>query len=121
MLRDYGDAIQADLLRAGWHMSDLTLAELASWARHPARDSAHARELLQDGFDWTLETHLLAGLHDRLAEANWQRSGKGPRPTPLPRPGVKPTDEQRFGGSAGRSPVEMKAELARMAGRAPME
>jgi hypothetical protein len=120
-LRDHGDAIQADLLRAGWHVRDLTLAELVSWIRNPARDSAHARQLLAEGFEWTLETHLLAGIHDRLAEANWQRQGKGPRPTPLPRPGVKADDgKTRFGGSAGRSPTEMMAELARMAGRAPM-
>lgn len=119
-LRDHGDAIQADLLRAGWHLRELTLAELSSWIRHPARDSSHARALLGTDYEWTLETQLLAGVHDRLAEANWQRgNGKGPRPKPIPRPGVE-QGKRHFGGSAGRSPDEMKAELARMAGRAPM-
>jgi len=38
---------------------------------------------------WRLEHHLLAQVIDHLAAANWQRGGKGARPKPVPRPGVK--------------------------------
>jgi hypothetical protein len=40
---------------------------------------------------------LLALIADRLAAANWQRSGKGPRPRPVMRPGERPA---RFGDAA---------------------
>lgn len=107
-------------MRAGWRLSDLTYRQLLNWIKNPARGSAHARRLLGDEHAWGLTEHLLAGVHDRLAEGNWQRgNGKGPRPKPLPRPGVG-GGGRKFGGSKGRSPAEMKAELARIAGRAPM-
>jgi hypothetical protein len=66
---------------------------------------------------WTVETHLLAGIHDRLAQANWQRGGgKGPRPKPIPRPGTR--NERKYGKvPAGRTPADVKAMLARAAGR----
>lgn len=36
---------------------------------------------------WSNESHLLAGVIDLLAGANWQRGGgKGQRPKPIPRP-----------------------------------
>lgn len=41
------------------------------------------------------------------------------RPKPIPRPGVE-SDGRKFGNTEGRSIAEVKAELARMAGRAPM-
>lgn len=38
---------------------------------------------------WDVNSHLLAGIHDHLAGANWQRGGgKGSRPQPIRRPGV---------------------------------
>jgi len=107
-------------LRAGWRLTDLTWLELLNWIRNPVRGSAHANRVLGPDRDWTLTAQLLAGVHDRLAEANWQRAGgKGPRPKAIPRPGVE-SNGRNFGGSDGRTPDEMKAELARMAGRAPM-
>lgn len=36
---------------------------------------------------WGPTEHLLAGVFDVLQVANWQRTGKGSRPKPLPRPG----------------------------------
>lgn len=119
-MREHGRAVEADLLRAGWRLGDLTWTELISWIRHPVRDSALARSLVGPDHEWRITDHLIAGVHDRLAEANWQRGGgKGPKPRPLPRPGAE-NKGRRFGGSKGRTPAEMKAELARMAGRAPM-
>ncbi|HEY1395017.1 hypothetical protein [Roseateles sp.] len=64
------------------------------------------------GDEWSLNDHLLALVHDQLALANWQRSGKqrGPKPkpiSPLARKG------SRTGGGHGRSNDEVKALLAR--------
>lgn len=53
-------------------------------------DSATMRHYAQG---WALEAQLLAGVFDRLVEANWQRSADGQKgrnkPKPLPRPGVQ--------------------------------
>ncbi|GAA2781443.1 hypothetical protein GCM10019017_27970 [Streptomyces showdoensis] len=77
-------------------------------------ESALGRALAGEDAGWTLETQLLAALHDRLAEANWQRSNAGAkspsrRPTPLARPGVRP---DRIGGTE-RDPREVAAYLVR--------
>jgi hypothetical protein len=67
-----------------------------------------------------LEAHLLAGAADRLAAGNWQRGGgKGKRPPLIPRPGVG-QGKRRYGNkgeSSGKTPDEVKAMLARAAGR----
>ncbi|BAU83124.1 hypothetical protein SLA_2191 [Streptomyces laurentii] len=77
-------------------------------------ESTLGRALAGEDAGWSLETQLLAALHDRLAEANWQRANEGTkspsrRPTPLPRPGVRP---DRIGGTQ-RDPREVAAYLAR--------
>lgn len=45
---------------------------------------------------WTLETHLLAGIHDALVWANYQRGdGKGAKPQPMDRPAdIKSREDQ---------------------------
>lgn len=50
------------------------------------------------GEQWSREEHLLAGIYDVLALANWQRQNRrgAPKPKALPRPGTKP-QERRFG------------------------
>lgn len=107
-------------MRAGFHITDLSLQELKNFIHNPSRDAAYVRRLLKSDNEWTLTNQLLAGVFDQLALANWQRGGKGKRPKPLPRPGVQTGNTRSFGNSKGRSPAEMRAELARMAGRAPM-
>jgi hypothetical protein len=52
---------------------------------------------------WGVTDYLLANIIDILAGANWQRSGKGKRPKPFPRP--KSAVEAR----------RMKREMQRMA------
>lgn len=47
---------------------------------------------------WTLTDYLLALLVDVERLALWQRGGKGPRPKPLPRPGVEDETVRRFKG-----------------------
>jgi hypothetical protein len=64
---------------------------------------------LLHGETWTRTEHLLAAAVDVLNAANWQRGGgKGPRPKPLPRPGVEDREVRRFG-----TPVRTIDELNR--------
>jgi hypothetical protein len=59
-------------------------------------DSAFARSIGGDAAEWSATEYLLAVIGDLLATANWQRSGGGQRPKPIPRPGKQP-EETRFG------------------------
>lgn len=65
--------------------------------------------------DWSLSDHLSAAAVDALNAANWQRGGgKGSRPKPVPRPGVK-GDNQRVLGKVtgeGRTREQLDALLA---------
>ncbi len=101
LLSEYGEAIEADLqrfygtdirelFRAG---SELTWRRLRALISGLPPESALARAMAGPDHAWTLETQLLAALHDRLSEANWQRGNAGARsptrrPQPIPRPGV---------------------------------
>lgn len=103
--RKQWDALEADLLRAGFTMADL--GERVSWrgvimfARHagPGQSLYH----VTNGPDsaWTLEAQIMALVVDVLNVANYQRGGgKGQRPKPLQRPGVRKDETQKFGGEA---------------------
>lgn len=63
---------------------------------------------------WQIPEQLAALTVDVLALANWQRGGgKGRRPKPIGRPGVKPAvDETKFGGVETYSVDEMRRMLA---------
>jgi hypothetical protein len=56
--------------------------------------------VLGEEAEWSLTDHLLALIADHLAAANWQRSGKGPCPKPLPRPGVVDGSKKRMGNAS---------------------
>lgn len=58
----------------------------------PPTEGALARALNgAEEVEWSLTNHLLAGLVDLQQQANFMWSdGTGPKPTPLPRPGVEP-------------------------------
>lgn len=79
----------------GKDMADLGSRRL-SWrdlliiVKHSPANSAFKRSFAGDDADWTLSNHLLAGVFDLLASANWQRAGdeKVKRPEPLKRPGM---------------------------------
>lgn len=64
---------------------------------------------------WGLQEHLLAGMFDLLATANWQRGGDefAKRPDRLPRPGIKSTAEAGETLARGKavSIEEMNARL----------
>lgn len=78
----------------GWTVDDiggrLSWLDLKAAINFRRDDSALNRSVDPD-WRWTIPAHLLAGISDILAGANWQRSGgKGKRPKPLERPGVGP-------------------------------
>lgn len=93
----HGEAIEHDLVAHGWTLDDiphrLNWRAFRSFIRHSSHrpGSALSQTMFPD-VDWDLEAHLLAGIFDLLAIANWQRGArKGtPQPKPLPRPGVTP-------------------------------
>lgn len=64
---------------------------------------------------WTPERHMQAATVDLLRVLSWQMgSGKtADRPEPIPRPGVG-DDHQVEGNTAGRTPEQVRALLARM-------
>lgn len=69
------------------------------------------RSVFGDASLWDTSDHLLAGIYDLLAGANWQRSGgKSARPKPITRPGARTTDEQRIGTAM---PLPEMKELAK--------
>lgn len=59
--------------------------------KHLPDASALRREVLGDQGAWDVKAHLLAGIFDVLAVANWQRGGdeNAKKPERLDRPGVK--------------------------------
>lgn len=67
--------------------------------------------MLGDDTAWGLNEHLLALAIDVLRQGNYQRAnGKGPKPKPVPRPGVQKGSETRH-GRTDRSPDEVVAYL----------
>lgn len=61
--------------------------------RHLPRESAVQRELRGEAAEWGISEQLLAGIFDVVRMGNWQRGGgQGPKPDPLPRPGVQSTE-----------------------------
>lgn len=121
LLSEYGEAIEADLQRYyGTDLRDLFRPDSGlTWRRLRAlvvnlpADSAFGRTMAGPDSAWTLETQLLAAVHDRLSEANWQRGNAGSktpsrRPQPIPRPGVR---SGRIGGT-DRDPREVAGYLA---------
>lgn len=96
--------------------SGLTWRRLRALVVNLPPESALARSMAGPDSVWTLDAQLLAGIHDRLCEANWQRGNAGAkhpsaRPNPIPRPGVR---GGRIGGTK-REPAEVARYLAQFA------
>lgn len=96
LLDEHGEAVEYDLIALGLRLRDLgterlTWRDLFVIVRQSPRTTALNRERLGEAADWSLTEHLLAGVFDLLAGANWQRSGDkhAPRPKPIARPGSK--------------------------------
>jgi hypothetical protein len=69
----------------------LSWRDLYVIVKHLPDTSALRREVLGEQGPWGLHGHLLAGIFDLLAVANWQRGGdeNAKKPERIERPGVK--------------------------------
>lgn len=64
---------------------------------------------------WGIAEQIQAATFDAIQGGNWQRGGgKGPRPKPMERPGLRP-DTEKFG--SGRTREELDELLRVHAGR----
>ena len=97
--------MEADLLGMGITLEEL--GERVSWraviafAKHAGPGTALYR--VSNGRDsaWSLDSQLLALIVDVLSVANYQRGGgKGSKPKPIQRPGVKNETSTKWGGAA---------------------
>ncbi|KGM18144.1 hypothetical protein MA47_09655 [Corynebacterium auriscanis] len=70
----------------------LNWRDVAVVIRQADDKSAIARQSMGDAYGWGVGEYLLASAVDALHGANWQRSGKGERPKPIPRPSVTTAD-----------------------------
>lgn len=112
----YGEAIEYDLIRAGWTLDDvphrLSWRALIAFVKQDGHqtDSALRRVVLGADHVWGLTEFLLADVFDAMQWGNWQRASAGarsrpPRPKPYPRPGIP--------GYAGRTERFVGVPLSR--------
>ena len=100
ILRDHGEAVEADLQR----VYNIDLRDLVSGALSWRRLRVLTEAMYGDTARWGPTEHLLASAVDTLRSANWQRGqGKGKRPKPVTRPGRRP-GHRRIG--TGRYSIE---------------
>lgn len=119
LIAEHGEAIEWDL--SHYHqcsLRDLFTGRLSwrllrAYLSHLPRESALARKLLGPDTAWGLNEQLLALAVDVLRQANYQRGGKGPRPKPVPRPGLAKKSEPTRYGRTDRDPDEVIAYLDR--------
>jgi hypothetical protein len=102
-------------LRLSWLGTEaLTWRDLYVIVKQSPPDSAIHRSLTGLDHVWDLHGHLLAGIFDVLAVANWQRGGdeNAKKPERLDRPGVKKQiDGQLLAQGKAVSIEDMNAQL----------
>lgn len=97
LIREHGEALEYELIRAGVRLRDcpspgLDWRDVYVVAAHAGADSAIARSINGPDHEWTLTNQLLAGATDLLAWLQWSKTKDGARnqnqPKPIQRPGV---------------------------------
>lgn len=110
MLAEHGEAIEADLVGAGWTLDDvpsrLPWRALYAFVTHLPSDSALKREMNGEDSEWatTLKTNaILADIHDAItsfaAMFAKAKGGHPKEPKPYKRPGAS-SGEKRIGKGA---------------------
>lgn len=75
---------------------DFTLGDLLDFVEHATPDMAIYRVLNPDA-EWTLTNMILAQMWDAQVMWRWVDGGKkGPKPKPIPRPGVTETHTKSY-------------------------
>ena len=112
-------ALNYDLMRVGHRVRDLddarsglTLSDLLDLVTFADPTMAIYRVLNPD-WEWDLTNQLLAFLIDHHQMVAWAEGGKkGPKPRPIPRPGVSEKSEKKYTTRRKSSRAEIDAYLA---------
>lgn len=123
LIRQYGDALEADLLNSPGNLrlrdcpSDrFTWRDLLVFVRYASPDSHLYAAMHPDYAGWTKQTMLLALIGDELRWLHWAKTTAahegGMPPDPIPRPGHSPLPRRQ--GSKPKKPIRLddKAKAA---------
>ena len=119
LVNEHPRALNHDLMRVGHRLRDLedvrsglTLGDLLDLVRYADPASAVYRALNPE-WEWDLTNQLLAFLIDHQQMQAWGEGGrKGPKPKPIPRPGVSEKEEKRYKSATKSTRAEVDAYLA---------
>ena len=119
LAREHPRALNYDLMRVGHRLRDLddpgarlTMGDLLDLALYADPSMAIYRVLNPD-WEWDLTNQLLAYLIDHEQMVAWAEGGrKGPKPKPIPRPGVSEKEEKRYRAAKQSTRAEVDAYLA---------
>lgn len=119
LAREHPRALNYDLMGVGHRFrdlddvhSDLSLGDLLDLVSYADPTMAIYR-VLNPEWEWDLTNQLLAFLIDHHQLQAWAEGGrKGPKPKPIPRPGVAEKDETRYRTTKRSTRAEIDAYLA---------
>lgn len=119
LVNEHPRALNHDLMGVGHRLRDLddaraglTLGDLLDLVRYADTSMAIYRVLNPD-WEWDLTNQLLAYLIDHEQMMAWVEGGKkGPRPKPIPRPGVSDKREKKYQTEKRSTRAEIDAYLA---------
>ena len=119
LVNEHPRALNHDLMGVGHRLRDLddaraglTLGDLLDLVRYADTSMAIYRVLNPD-WEWDLTNQLLAYLIDHEQMMAWAEGGrKGPKPKPIPRPGVSEKEEKRYRAAKQSTRAEVDAYLA---------
>lgn len=119
LVNEHPRALNYDLMRVGHRLRDLddsgsglTLGDLLDLVSY-ADPSMALYRVLNPEWEWDLTNQLLAFLIDHHQMQAWAEGGKkGPKPKPIPRPGVSEKEEKRYKAAKKSTRAEVDAYLA---------
>ena len=119
LAQEHPRALNNDLMRVGHRFDDLddpdsglTIGDMLDMVEYSDSSMAIYRVLNPD-WEWTLGNQLLAFLIDHHQMMAWAEGGrKGPKPKPIPRPGVAEKEETRYTTKKRSTIAEVDAYLA---------
>lgn len=119
LVDEHPRALNYDLMRVGHRLRDLyddgsglTLGDLLDLVSF-ADPSMALYRVLNPEWEWDLTNQLLAFMIDHQQMQAWGEGGKkGPKPKPIPRPGVSEKEEKRYRAAKQSTRAEVDAYLA---------